>query len=92
MLEQLADNTKIVKFDGTLISLTGMNIDDLKFELSFDLNIMDSSDKLSACSISLKLPGYELATAGIGVKRENLKENYGFSQNTTKRRKKKYVA
>ena len=71
---KVPENTKIVKFDGTLISLTGMNIDDLKFELSFDLNIMDSSDKLSACSISLKLPGYELATAGIGVKRENLND------------------
>lgn len=71
---KVPENTKIVKFDGTLISLTGMNIDDLKFELSFDLNIMDSSDKLSACNISLKLPGYELATAGIGVKRENLND------------------
>ena len=71
---KVPENTKIVKFDGTLISLTGMNIDDLKIELSFDLNIMDSSDKLSACSISLKLPGYELATAGIGVKRENLND------------------
>lgn len=74
---KVPEDTKVVRFDGTLISLTGMNVEDLMFEISFDLNIEDKSNKLSACSIDLKLPDYELANSGIEVKRENL-NNYVF--------------
>lgn len=74
---KVPENTKIVKFDGTLISLTGMNVEDLLFEISFNLNIINNKDKMSVCDINLKLPGYELANAGIEVKRENL-NNYIF--------------
>lgn len=83
---KVPEDTKVVRFDGTLISLTGMNVKDLMFEVSFDLNIEDKSNKLSACSIDLKLPGYELANSGIEVKRENLndyvfflKDNFSFN-------------
>lgn len=71
---KVPENTKIVKFDGTLISLTGMNVEDLMFEISFNLNIINNKDKMSVCDINLKLPGYELANAGIEVKRENLND------------------
>lgn len=83
---KIPEDTKVVRFDGTLISLTGMDVKDLMFEVSFDLNIEDKSNKLSACSIDLKLPDYELANAGIEVKRENLndyvfflKDNFSFN-------------
>ena len=83
---KVPEDTKVVRFDGTLISLTGMDVKDLMFEVSFDLNIEDKSNKLSACSIDLKLPDYELANAGIEVKRENLndyvfflKDNFSFN-------------
>ena len=83
---KVPEDTKVVRFDGTLISLTGMDVKDLMFEMSFDLNIEDKSNKLSACSIDLKLPDYELANAGIEVKRENLndyvfflKDNFSFN-------------
>lgn len=71
---KVPENTKIVKFDGTLISLTGMNVEDLMFEISFNLNIINNKDKMSVCNINLKLPGYELANAGIEVKRGNLND------------------
>lgn len=71
---KVPEDTKVVRFDGTLISLTGMDVKDLMFEVSFDLNIEDKSNKLTACSIDLKLPGYELANSGIEVKRENLND------------------
>lgn len=64
---KVPENTRVVKFDGTLISLTGMNVEDLMFKISFDLNIVDKQDKISTCSIDLKLPGYELANAGIAI-------------------------
>lgn len=83
---KVPEDTKVVRFDGTLISLTGMDVKDLMFEMSFDLNIEDKSNKLSACSIDLKLPDYELANSGIEVKRENLndyvfflKDNFSFN-------------
>lgn len=83
---KIPEDTKVVRFDGTLISLTGMDVKDLMFEMSFDLNIEDKSNKLSACSIDLKLPDYELANSGIEVKRENLndyvfflKDNFSFN-------------
>lgn len=83
---KVPEDTKVVRFDGTLISLTGMNVQDLMFEVSFDLNIIDKSDKLSVCNIDLKLPGYELANSGLEVKRENLndyvfylKDNFTFN-------------
>lgn len=83
---KVPEDTKVVRFDGTLISLTGMDVKDLMFEVSFDLNIEDKSNKLSACSIDLKLPSYELANSGIEVKRENLndyvfflKDNFSFN-------------
>lgn len=71
---KVPEDTKVVRFDGTLISLTGMDVKDLIFEISFNLNILDKTDKQSVCSINLKLPGYELANSGIEVKRENLNE------------------
>ena len=74
---KVPEDTKVVRFDGTLLSLTGMNIEDIMFEISFDLNILDKTNKLSACAIDLKLPGYELATSGIHVIRGNL-NNYVF--------------
>ena len=51
-----------------------MNVEDLMFEISFNLNIINNKDKMSVCDINLKLPGYELANAGIEVKRENLND------------------
>lgn len=71
---KVPEDTKVVKFDGTLISLTGMNIEDLMFKISFNLNILDKTNKLSVCNIDLKLPGYELANAGIEVNRCNLND------------------
>jgi hypothetical protein len=83
---KVPEDTKVVRFDGTLLSLTGMDIEEIMFEISFDLNILDKANKLSACSIDLKLPGYELANSGIGVTRGNLndyifflKDNFSFN-------------
>ena len=71
---QVPENTRVVKFDGTLISLTGMNVEDLMFKISFDLNIVDKQDRVSTCSIDLKLPEYELANAGIAITHGNLND------------------
>ncbi len=74
---KVPENTKVVRFDGTLISLTGMKIEDIMFKIKFDLNIVDESNKVNVCNINLKLPGYELANTGIGVTNCDLHE-YNF--------------
>ena len=71
---KVPESTRVVRFDGTLISLTGMNVEDLMFKISLDLNIVDKQDKISTCSIDLKLPGYELANAGIAITHGNLND------------------
>src|SRR5574344_943409 len=75
---KVPEDTKLVKFDGTLIGLTGMDVKDLMFNISFNLNIIDQNDKLNVCKINMSLPGYELANSGIGITRENLSK-YVFS-------------
>lgn len=71
---KVPENTQVVKFDGTLINLTGMSIKDLMFKAKFNLNILDENDKLNVCKINLELPGYELANSGIGITRESLND------------------
>lgn len=74
---KVPEDTKVVKFDGTLLSLTEINIQDLMFKIKFDLNIAHGTDKLSACNINLKIPNYELANSGMSVTRGNL-DDYVF--------------
>ena len=88
---KVPEDTKVVRFDGTLLSLTGMDIEEIMFEISFDLNILDKANKLSACSIDLKLPGYELANSGIGVTRGNLNDYIFFLKDKFSFNIKKYL-
>ena len=50
---KVPESTRVVRFDGTLISLTGMNVEDLMFKISLDLNIVDKQDKISTCYFSV---------------------------------------
>lgn len=67
-------DTKVVRFDGTLLSLAGINVEDIIYELSFDLNITDKQNKVSVCNVRLKVPDYDLASYGIGVLHGNLND------------------
>lgn len=88
---KVPEDTKVVRFDGTLISLTGMNVEDIMFKISFDLNIVDKSNKISACNIDLKLPGYELANTGVEIKRLNLNDYVFFLKDNFTFNIKKYL-
>lgn len=75
---KVPEDMQVVRFDGTLLNVTGINVEDLMFKIKFNLNIVDENDKVNVCKINMNVPGYELANSGIGVTRENL-SNYVFS-------------
>lgn len=61
-----------VKFDGTILNLLNKDISDFMFELSFNLNIIDSLGKSNISKINLKLPNKLLATNGISIISEDV--------------------
>ena len=69
---KVPEDTELVKFDGTILSLLNQKISDLKFSISFDLNIIDSTGKNNVCKIKLEMPDELLITNGISVERQNL--------------------
>lgn len=69
--------TKLVKFDGTILELLNIRVTDLMFRLSFDLNIVDETGKKNVCPISLAMPTEGIVTNGIDVIRQDL-SNYRF--------------
>jgi hypothetical protein len=74
----LPQDTKSATFDGTILNLLGIRISDIKFEVSFNLNILDENSKLSTCKIKLKLPENELLINGISINRKDAGD-YSFS-------------
>lgn len=69
--------TKLVKFDGTILDLLNIRVSDLMFKLSFDLTIVDETGKKNVCPISLSMPTEGIVTNGIDVIRQDL-ANYRF--------------
>ena len=66
---KVTSGTKSIRYDGTILSLLNTKVSDLRFNVSFDLNIVDVSGKKNVCSINLTMPNDELMTNGMSVKR-----------------------
>lgn len=66
--------TNVVKFDGTILNLLNQNIDELKFDLSFDLNIYDSDGVKNTCKFNLKVPDNTLKDNGISFNRMSVSD------------------
>ncbi len=67
-----------VTYDGTMLRVLDIAIAKLKFELRFNINLVDKSGKINTCKIKLNLPDEQLLENGISVNREDL-SNYKFS-------------
>lgn len=61
-----------VKFDGTILNVLNINPSDITFKISFDLNIIDSLNKLNTCKMNLNLPSKLIATNGVSIIKENV--------------------
>lgn len=65
------NQTNVVTFDGTILELLNQNLDDLKFDLSFCLNLYDEAGNKNVCKIKLTLPDDALLKDGISLIRED---------------------
>ena len=74
---KLPNETKLVKFDGTILELLNMKISDFVFDLSFDFNIIDTTGKKNTCKVKLNMPSQDLITDGISIIRQDLSD-YNF--------------
>lgn len=73
-LAKIPDGTKSVIFDGTILRLLNINVDDLKFELKFNLNVVDEFGNASKCKMTIRAPEEDLSTSGIVVIHEDLND------------------
>ena len=73
----IKDNSNNIKFDGTLLSKYGVPYEDIKFEISFDLNILQNNGTINTCKVDLQLPNVKLITEGVYVERMSL-EKFNF--------------
>lgn len=61
--------TKVIKYDGTILDLLNRKIEEFKFSITFNLNIVEENGKLNTCKISLDMPEDSLITNGASVTR-----------------------
>lgn len=61
--------TKVIKYDGTILELLNRKITEFKFKISFNLNIVEENGKINTCKISLDMPEEQLITNGASVTR-----------------------
>lgn len=66
-------NTEVstVKFDGTILNVLNVNSSDVMFKITFDLNIIDSDNKLNTCKVNLNLPSKLMAANGVSIIKED---------------------
>jgi hypothetical protein len=67
-------NTEVstVKFDGTILNILNVNSSDIMFKITFDLNIIDSENKLNTCKVTLNLPSKLMVTNGVSIINEDV--------------------
>lgn len=71
---KIPDNVDVVTFDGSLLKLLDVKIEDLEFEIKFNLNIIDVTGKKNICKVSVKVPDATLITNGIALMRLNVSD------------------
>lgn len=66
------ENLNDIRFDGTILSKYGVPYEDVKFEISFNLNILQNNGTINTCTFNLILPDAKLITEGVYVERKSL--------------------
>ena len=69
---KVVSGTKSIRYDGTILSLLNTKVSDLRFDLIFDLNIIEKSGKKNVCKVKLSVPNDDLMTNGISITREDV--------------------
>ncbi len=68
----VSSGSKSIRYDGTILSLLNTKVSDLRFDVSFDLNIIDITGKKNVCKVKVSMPDDELLTNGISVLRKDV--------------------
>lgn len=76
--KNLPEGTNEVSYDGRLLKFYSMNVNDIKFDVKFKLNIIDDNGKINSSNIKLTLPNSDMVTNGISVVRLPV-SNFAFS-------------
>lgn len=71
---KVPDDVDVVTFDGTLLKLLDVKVEELEFEIKFNLNIIDVTGKKNICKVSVKVPDATLITNGIALMRLNVSD------------------
>lgn len=69
---KVVSGTKSIRYDGTILSLLNTKVSDFRFDLIFDLNIIEKSGKKNVCKVKLSVPNDDLMTNGISITREDI--------------------
>ena len=70
----ILENEKSLKFDGTILEKYGIDIKDVSFDISFNLNILEKNGNLNVCNLSFTLPNEDLVLNGISVIRKDIQK------------------
>lgn len=62
--EYISNEDAEIKHDGTLLQKIGINSDELKYKVSFDISIVLKSEKTYKANIELEMPAGDITTAG----------------------------
>lgn len=68
----VSSGSRSIRYDGTILSLLNTRVSDLRFDVSFDLNIIDITGKKNVCKMKVAMPDDELLTNGISVLRQDV--------------------
>lgn len=66
---KVGDYTNSLVKDATVFNLAGKQISDIKFEVSFNLNILDKTGRKSVLKVKLELPDASILENGTYVER-----------------------
>lgn len=71
---KIPQDLKEIICDGRIFETAGVSKQDLEFNLSFKLNIVETSERINTVNIEVKVPNDELLTNGADVRRLDISE------------------
>ncbi len=68
----VATDLDALTFDGKILKLLNIGISDIQFEIGFNLNIVESTGKVSTCKFKFDMPSQELIDNGTVIDRKDV--------------------
>lgn len=75
--KRIPENVSELRYDGTALKNIGTKLEDIKFDLNFDVKILDEDGTENILKVDLEFPNEKLLSEGYYVERVNL-DNFIF--------------